>query len=82
MKEERITICIDQQEHSLLSSLSLRENKTESEIVREALRMYFQSVGSQISCYDLAKDLGIIGIAGDMPSDLSTNTDYLEEFGK
>lgn len=34
------------------------------------------------SCYDLAESLGIIGIAEDLPSDLSTNPDYLKGFGK
>jgi virulence-associated protein VagC len=34
------------------------------------------------SCYNLAMELGIIGIAKDLPSDLSTNPDYFEGFGK
>jgi predicted DNA-binding protein len=50
----RITIRLDEQEQLILSRLSRRQNKTESEIVREALQVYFQAANSQESCYDLA----------------------------
>lgn len=82
MKSLRITIRLDEQEQSLLSRLSRRQNKTESEIVREALQVYFQVANSQESSYDLAHNLGIIGVTEDLPSDLSTNKDYLEGFGE
>lgn len=82
MKSLRITIRLDEQEQSILSRLSRRQNKTESEIVREALQLYFQAANSQESCYDLACNLGIIGVTEDLPSDLSTNKDYLEGFGE
>ncbi|MGK7877319.1 MAG: ribbon-helix-helix protein, CopG family [Xenococcaceae cyanobacterium] len=82
MKEQRITIRLDEQEHSLLSSLSLRENKTESEIVRAALRKYCQEALASQSSYSLAQELGIIGITEELPSDLSTNKAYFEGFGE
>ena len=50
--------------------------------VREALQVYFQVANSQESSYDLAHNLGIIGVTEDLPSDLSTNKDYLEGFGE
>lgn len=34
-----------------------------------------------VSCYDLAQDLGVIGMADDTPSDLSTNSAHLNGFG-
>ena len=34
-----------------------------------------------VSCYDLAHDLGVIGVEGETPIDLSTNPDYLKGFG-
>ena len=82
MKSFRITIRLDEQEQSILSRLSRRRNKTESEIVREALQVYFQIANSQESSYDLARNLVIIGVTEDLPSDLSTNKDYLEGLGK
>jgi predicted DNA-binding antitoxin AbrB/MazE fold protein len=33
------------------------------------------------SCYDLARDLGVIGTADDTPSDLSTNPVHLTGLG-
>jgi predicted DNA-binding antitoxin AbrB/MazE fold protein len=34
------------------------------------------------SCYELAKRAGIIGVVDGLPSDLSTNRDYFEGFGR
>lgn len=34
-----------------------------------------------ISCYDMAQDLAVIGVADDTPADLSTNPDHLNGFG-
>jgi predicted DNA-binding protein len=82
MKEARITIRISEQEQLLLSGLSQRKNKTESEIVREALGKYLKEAMAEQNCYDLAMELGIIGVASGQPSDLSTNKDYLNRFGE
>ena len=82
MKEQRITIRLDEQEHSILSSLSRKENKTESEIVRAALRKYFQETLAQQNSYELAQQLGIIGVTKELPSDLSSNKEYFEGFGE
>lgn len=82
IKEARITIRISEQEQLLLSGLSQRKNKTESEIVREALRKYLKEAMTEQNCYDLAMELGIIGVASGQPSDLSTNKDYFNGFGE
>lgn len=82
MKEQRITIRLDEQEQSILSSLSRRENKTESEIMRTALRKYFQEAVAQENSYELAQQLGIIGVTTELPSDLSISKDYFEGFGE
>jgi predicted DNA-binding antitoxin AbrB/MazE fold protein len=34
-----------------------------------------------VSCYDLAQSIGVIGVADDAPSDLSTNPAHFEGFG-
>ncbi|ELS00209.1 hypothetical protein [Gloeocapsa sp. PCC 73106] len=82
VKEKRITISINEQEQLLLSSLSRRKNKTESEIVREALGEYLKETMAEQNCYDLAVELGVIGVSAGQPSDLSTNKDYLNGFGE
>lgn len=48
----------------------------------EAIEKYLQDFPPQKSCYDLAKELGIIGSADNLPSDLSTNKDYFQGFGE
>ncbi len=37
---------------------------------------------SERSAYDLAKQMGIIGMIKDAPSDLATNPKYMEGFGR
>ncbi|PNW38208.1 UNVERIFIED_CONTAM: CopG family transcriptional regulator [Euhalothece sp. KZN 001] len=82
MKEELITIRLNEEEHSLLSRLSQQEQKSESEILRNALRKYYQEAVTQQNSYELAKSLNLLGITEELPSDLSTNEAYFEGFGE
>lgn len=77
MSEKRITICFSEQERNLLRHYSKRENSSESDIVRAALNHYFAALSARKTCYDLAKELGILGVAQQLPPDLSTNKNYL-----
>jgi len=52
-----------------------------SAVVREVLERHFGEQGSAPSCYDLAREAGVIGCAADAPPDLSTNPQYFEGFG-
>lgn len=80
MKEEQIAIRLDEQEHSLLSRLSQQEQRSEAEVVRTALRKYYQKALAPSNSYELAKTLGIIGVTKELPSDLSTNYAFCEGF--
>lgn len=82
MKDERISLRIDKHDHTLLTNLSKQKNMSESELLREAIRSYLQSSYQEKACYDLAKNLGIIGIAKDLAKDLSTNKKHFEGFGE
>ncbi|MGI0480570.1 hypothetical protein ACN4EE_07245 [Geminocystis sp. CENA526] len=57
-------------------------NKTEEDLIREALEIYLSQINKTPTCYDLALESGIIGVAKDLPSDLSTNPDYFQGFGQ
>jgi hypothetical protein len=57
-------------------------NKTEEDLIREALEIYLSQINKTQTCYDLALESGIIGVAKDLPSDLSTNPDYFQGFGQ
>lgn len=53
------------QQHVLVTIISMKEENREA----------------AMSCYDLARDLGVIGVATDTPTDLSTNPAHLDGFG-
>ena len=55
---------------------------TKSAIVRESLEKALgeQSRGTELSCYDLARDLA--GSVKGLPKDLAHNSKYMEGFGK
>jgi predicted DNA-binding protein len=52
-----------------------------SVLVREVLEQQFADQASAPSCYDLAREAGVIGCVADAPADLSTNPTYFEGFG-
>ncbi len=73
--------------NSKMSIWDLGKNPVEYDIngtkinVLEELENDVKQFYAPQNCYDLAMELGIIGIAKDLPSDLSTNPDYFEGFG-
>jgi len=66
-----------------LTKLAQQTEKSEEEVVIEALEKHLEIEETpEQSCYDLALELGVIGIAEDFPSDLSTNPDHFIGFGE
>jgi hypothetical protein len=45
------------------------------------LEQHFAEPSAAPSCYDLAREAGVIGCAVDAPPDLSTNPAYFAGFG-
>ena len=80
MASDRITIRLGQLRKKL-ARIARQEGRSESEVVREMVEGQIKA-RTQESCYDIAKRLGIIGIAKNLPSDISTNPKYFEGFGK
>jgi metal-responsive CopG/Arc/MetJ family transcriptional regulator len=78
---DRINVRLDPQLKEQLESVARAEGVSPSEVVRAALREHLKTKRPQQSCLDLARQLGIIGVYKDGPSDLSTNKDYFEGFG-
>lgn len=56
--------------------------KSESEVVREALEAYLSNAPEGPSAYDLAVRAGVIGCVKSGPRDLSTNPKYFKGFGE
>jgi metal-responsive CopG/Arc/MetJ family transcriptional regulator len=82
MAAERITVRLTRKLQKQLTALVKETGKTESEIVRDAIEELCQRRGSEPSCYDIAKKMGIIGAISGGPPDLSTNPKYMEGFGR
>lgn len=78
---ERINVRLDPQLKGQLEAAALAEGVSPSEVVRAALREHLKSRTPRKSCLDVARELGIVGIYPDGPSDLSTNPVHMEGFG-
>jgi hypothetical protein len=65
-----------------LKEKALATGKSESEIVHEALAAYLARSPQPGTALEVARRAGIIGCAAGLPPDLSTNKDYLEDFGR
>lgn len=82
MNSTRITVRLDQKLERRLRKKARESGKNQSELVREVLTAYLTGKPRQESAYDVALRAGIIGCADGLPSDLSTNKDYMEGFGQ
>ena len=81
MSGERITVRVPEALADNLNRYVSMSGKPESTIVREALVEYLKNHGSIPSCYDLLVKLNILGSIKGLPSDMSTNSIYMEGFG-
>jgi hypothetical protein len=82
MKGARITIRLDEQTERRLQEEALASGKNESELVRELLTAHFKRSPRPITALEIARRAGVIGCADGLPPDLSSNKDYLEDFGR
>ncbi len=78
---ERINVRLDAGLKGQLEAVARAEGVSPSEVVRAALRAHLDREKPALSCLDIARRIGIIGVYTDAPSDLSTNPDYMEGFG-
>ncbi len=82
MASSRLTVRLDTKLRQRLDKLARQNGKRPSDVVREALDRYCRDQEKPMTCYDIAKKVGAIGIAKNLPKDLSTNRKYMEGFGK
>ena len=79
---KRINLRLDPELELQLEAVARTEGRSPSDVIRTALREHLQSKLPRRSCLDVARELGIIGIYPNMPSDLSTNPIHMEGFGE
>ena len=82
MASNRITIRVPKGLEHRLRGRSRASGKTPSEIVRVALEAYLGAEKGRGSAFEMATALGLIGCAGRLPKDLSTNPKHFDGFGK
>jgi metal-responsive CopG/Arc/MetJ family transcriptional regulator len=82
MASQRITVRVPANLEARIRERSRVKGQTPSELVRTALENYLGDDSRTGSAYELAKAAGVIGCAGRLPKDLSTNRRYFEGFGR
>ncbi len=82
MATVRISIRLDTDTERRLREEARAAGKNQSDIVREALRLYLAGRAQEVSALELARRAGIVGCAKGLPPDLSTNKDHFEGFGR
>jgi hypothetical protein len=79
---ERINVRVKERLKQQLAAEAREKGVRPSDIVRQVLEEHMRRRTPRESCRDLAERLGIIGIYKDAPSDLSTNPEHMEGFGR
>lgn len=82
MATDRITVRLPKALTERLRKRSAVTGDNESEMVRKALENFLNQRSRQRSAYDLAVESGIIGMAKNLPKDLSTNPRHFKGFGE
>ncbi len=82
MGNMRISVRLDRETRQRLNDATQVSGKSESEVVRDALREYLDKQPPVESCLDLARRHRLIGRAKGLPRDLSTNAKHFEGFGR
>jgi Arc/MetJ-type ribon-helix-helix transcriptional regulator len=78
----RISVRVDERQKRQIEEIARRRGASESDVVREALSQYLKDASPPESCSDIARRLGVIGIARGLPPDLSTSRKHFEDFGR
>lgn len=81
MASHRLSIRITPELERRIHQRARVAGRRPSVVVREVLEQHFAEQDSAPSCYDLAREAGVIGCAAAAPPDLSTNLKYFEGFG-
>lgn len=82
MASERLSLRLPEPLRSGMENLSELTGRTESDLAREAIGEYLSRHATLPTCYDLAKESGVIGCVKSGKGDLSTNPKHMEGFGQ
>jgi Arc/MetJ-type ribon-helix-helix transcriptional regulator len=82
MESVRVSVRLDEETERQLREAARAAGKNESEVMRDALAAYLAMHPREEAALALARRAGIVGCAKHLPSDLSTNKDHFEGFGR
>ena len=79
---DRISIRVEGTLKKKLEGEAARKGTSPSVIIRQLLVEHFQGSEPQEDCLQMAQRLGILGSIKGLPTDLSTNPEHMEGFGR
>lgn len=82
MTKRKLAVRVDEDLLSLLQEVAAGSGKNESDVIREALSKYLRNLDASLSCYQLAKAIGILGTTKSLPATLSTAKSHFKGFGR
>ena len=82
MASVRISVRLDAQLERRLRAAARAASKNESDVVRQALGLYFAECARDASALQVAQQAGVVGYAKGLPADLSVNKSHLEGLGR
>lgn len=82
MRTTRISVRVEGKTQRELARMAAVRGQSESELIREAIERYLENGRDGETCLDVARRLGIIGSAKNLPRDLSTNKRHMKGFGE
>jgi hypothetical protein len=81
-QSRRLSVRISDRLYRGISPAAAKTGKREADLVREALDLYLAARDSELTCFTLAKRARLIGCLRTAPSDLSTNREHVNGFGR
>jgi hypothetical protein len=79
---ERINVRVDGRLKAELEAEAKARGVRPSDVVREAIDDHLRRRRPAPNCLEIARRIGLVGSAGGLPRDLSTNRDHFEGFGR
>ena len=81
MASERLSLRLSKPLRTGLETLVETTGRTESDLAREAIEEYLVRHSQLPTCFDVAKQAGLIGCIESGRGDLSTNPHHMQGFG-
>lgn len=79
---ERINVRVEGRVKAELEAEARARGVSPSDVVRQAIDDHLARRESRPTCLEIARRIGLVGVAKGLPRDLSTNPIHMEGFGR